>query len=44
MITRMAAKKKPETMIQAVRCDMPVEVVFHKLNDDITLPLFRPAN
>ena len=28
----------------AIRCDMPVEVVFHKVNDDVTLPLFRPAN
>lgn len=26
-----------------VRCDMPVEVVFHRLTDDITLPLFQPA-
>jgi uncharacterized protein len=26
-----------------IRCDMPVEVVFEKLTDDITLPLFRPA-
>ncbi len=26
-----------------VRCDMPVEVVFEKLNDDITLPKFRPV-
>lgn len=29
---------------QAIRCDMPVEVVFHKLNDDVTLPLFQPAS
>jgi uncharacterized OB-fold protein len=28
---------------QAVQCDMPVEVVFHKLSDDVTLPLFRPV-
>ncbi|HEY7647904.1 MAG TPA: Zn-ribbon domain-containing OB-fold protein [Methylomirabilota bacterium] len=28
---------------KAVKCDMPVEVVFHKLTDDVTLPLFRPA-
>ena len=27
----------------AVRCDMPVEVVFHKVSDDVTLPLFRPG-
>ena len=26
-----------------IRCDMPVEVVFHKLTDEITLPLFQPA-
>ncbi len=25
-----------------VRCDMPVQVVFEKLNDEITLPKFRP--
>lgn len=25
-----------------IRCDMPVEVVFHKLTDEITLPLFQP--
>ncbi len=25
-----------------VRCGMPVEVVFEKLNDEITLPKFRP--
>lgn len=28
---------------KAIRCDMPVEVVFTKLNDDVTLPLFQPA-
>ena len=26
-----------------LRCDMPVEVVFEKLNDEFTLPKFRPA-
>ena len=26
-----------------IRCDMPVEVVFEKLTEEITLPLFRPA-
>jgi uncharacterized OB-fold protein len=26
-----------------IRCDMPVEVVFEKLTDEVTLPLFRPA-
>ncbi len=25
-----------------IRCDMPVEVVFEKQTDEITLPLFRP--
>jgi uncharacterized OB-fold protein len=28
---------------EALQLDMPVEVVFHRLDDDITLPLFRPA-
>lgn len=27
----------------AITCDMPVEVVFHALTDDVTLPLFQPA-
>jgi uncharacterized OB-fold protein len=26
-----------------IKCDMPVEVVFQKLTDDVTLPLFQPA-
>ncbi len=26
-----------------VKCDMPVEVVFEQLTDDITIPLFQPA-
>lgn len=26
-----------------LRCDMPVEVVFQALNDEITLPRFRPV-
>ena len=26
-----------------LRCDMPVEIVFHQLTDDITVPLFQPA-
>jgi len=26
-----------------IRCDTPVEVVFEKLTDELTLPLFRPA-
>ncbi len=27
-----------------LRCDMAVEVVFEKLNDEFTLPKFRPAD
>jgi hypothetical protein len=27
----------------ALRCDMPVEVVFERLTDEITLPMFQPA-
>ena len=27
---------------KAIRCDMPVEVVFTKVSDDVTLPLFQP--
>jgi uncharacterized OB-fold protein len=26
-----------------VECDMPVEVVFEKLNDEVTLPKFKPV-
>jgi uncharacterized OB-fold protein len=28
---------------RVVKCDMPVEVVFTKLTDDVTLPLFQPV-
>lgn len=28
---------------EALQLDMPLEVVFSRQNDDITLPLFRPA-
>ena len=28
---------------KALRCDMPVEVVFEKLTDQISLPMFQPA-
>src|SRR5499426_2729117 len=28
---------------KALRCDMPVEVVFEKLSDQISLPLFQPV-
>ena len=27
-----------------VKCGMPVEVVFDKLSDEVTLPKFRPAS
>jgi len=27
---------------KVVKCDMPVEVVFTKVSDDVTLPLFQP--
>ncbi len=27
-----------------VKCDMPVEIVYTKLTDDVTIPLFQPAN
>ncbi len=27
----------------AIRCDMPVEVVFEKLTDEVSLPMFQPA-
>lgn len=26
-----------------LKCDMPVEVVFEKQNDEVTIPLFQPA-
>src|ERR1019366_9562502 len=28
---------------EALQLDMPLEVVFEKQNDNVTLPLFRPA-
>jgi uncharacterized OB-fold protein len=28
---------------QALQLDMPLEVVFERMNDEISLPLFRPA-
>ena len=28
---------------KVVRCDMPVEVVFSKQTDEVTIPLFQPA-
>lgn len=29
---------------KAVKCDMPVEVIFERLTDEVTLPLFQPAD
>ena len=29
---------------KALRCDMPVRVVFSKLTDDVTIPLWEPAS
>jgi hypothetical protein len=28
---------------EALQLDMPLQVVFQRINDDVTLPLFRPA-
>jgi uncharacterized OB-fold protein len=28
---------------EKIRCDMPLEVVFEDISDEITLPKFRPA-
>jgi hypothetical protein len=28
---------------KVIQCDMPVEIVFSKLTDDVTIPLFQPA-
>jgi uncharacterized OB-fold protein len=27
-----------------IRCDMPVEVVFERQTDEITLPMFQPVS
>jgi uncharacterized OB-fold protein len=32
-----------EPDLRVVKCDMPVEVIFHRLTDEVTLPLFQPA-
>ena len=37
-----APDDRPQTS-EALELDMPVEVAFEKLDDEITLPLFRPA-
>ena len=26
-----------------IKCDMPVEIVYQKMTDEVTLPLFRPS-
>src|SRR5919106_3326418 len=28
---------------KVIRCDMPVQVVFHRLTDELTVPLWEPA-
>jgi uncharacterized OB-fold protein len=32
----------PQT-VEALQLDMPLEVTFRKVNDSISLPVFRPA-
>jgi uncharacterized protein len=39
VLTGAASLQIPE----ALELDMPVEVAFEKLDDEITLPIFRPA-
>ena len=52
-IALVALEEGPRLMSNIVECDqtpealqldMPLEVVFEAQNDDITLPLFRPAD
>jgi len=33
-----------EPLPENIKCDIPVEVVWEDLNDEITLPLFKPAS
>ena len=33
-----------ECDLEQLRCDMPVQVTFERLNDEFTLPKFRPAS
>jgi len=40
MLSNLVNVKPDPSMI---RCDMPVEVVFTKLNDAFTIPFFKPA-
>ena len=32
-----------EPDVEVIKCDMPLEVVYEKQTDDITIPLFQPA-
>jgi hypothetical protein len=32
-----------EPMPENIRCDMPVEVVWEDVTDDVTLPMFKPV-
>jgi len=39
----MANIVEVEQTPEALQLDMPLEVVFQRMNDEICLPLFRPA-
>ena len=41
MMTNLVGIEEPSP--ENVRCDMPVEVVWEDLSDEITLPMFRPV-
>ena len=32
-----------EPDVEVIKCDMPLEVVYEKQTDDITIPLFQPV-
>ena len=32
-----------EADVEVIKCDMPLEVVYEKQTDDITIPLFQPV-
>jgi len=32
-----------EPDVEVIKCDMPVEVIYEKQTDDITIPLFQPV-
>jgi uncharacterized OB-fold protein len=40
MTTLIGVEPSPD----AIRCDMPVEVTWDDITDEITLPLFKPAS